>query len=129
MKILLTLYIILTSLNSTAPSAWTKWETTPCYDKIEFRYRHLRAQGARHVFEVQFKNRYERTIYFDYALADAETKEGLDHARRTSLPARRESKSISVFTNTEEFVIVVGQLSFSPYSTDYEACDDKEGKK
>lgn len=123
MKILLTLYMILTSFSSTTPSAWTKWEKTPCYDKIEFRYRHLRAHGERHEFEVQFKNRYENTIYFDYALADAKTKEGLDHARRTSLPARRESKSISVFTNTEEFTIVVGQLSFSPYSTDYEACD------
>lgn len=123
MKALLALYIIFSSFSGMAQPSWTKWEKTPCYNKIEFRYKHVRKYGDRHMFEVQFKNRYEHTIYFDYASADANTKEGLDYARRTSLPARRESKSISVFTNTEEFTIVVGQLSFSPYSTDYEACD------
>ncbi|MBD1433897.1 hypothetical protein H8B06_13750 [Sphingobacterium sp. DN00404] len=125
MKTLLTLYMIICSLSSTVQAEWSNWKKSPCYDKVEYRYRHVRAHGTRQIFEIQFKNRYGRTIYFDYALAGSKQNEDIHHARRTSLPANRESKPIPLFTNSEEFLIEIGQLNFSPYDTEYEECDQE----
>lgn len=124
MKALITLYFILCSFAGIAQQEWTAWKKTPCYNKIEYRYRHLRTHGARHVFEIQFKNRYDSAIFFDYALAGAKQDEDMHHARRASLPVNQISKSVSLFSNSEEFMIEVGRLAFSPYDTDYEECDD-----
>lgn len=127
MKLLLTLYLVVASLGSNLQqSEWTVWKKTPCYNKIDYRYRHLRTHGARHVFEIQFKNQYKRTIFFDYALASSQQDDDMHHARRATLPAGQESKSISLFSNSEEFLIEVGRLAFYPDDTEYEACDNEQ---
>ena len=126
MKTLLFLYAMICSFSNSSISEWTAWKKSPCYQQIEYRYRHVRTQGDREAFEIQFKNGYEQTAYFDYALASTEQEEDIHHPRRTSIAAHRESKPTELFSNSTEFTIEVGRLSFSPYSTDYEACDSNE---
>ena len=109
--------------------SWTVWKQSPCYLKIEYRYRYVKQQGDRHVWLLQFKNNYNKSVYFNYSLAGEQEEEQLYLARRKSITPNRNSDEMEFFTNSESFEIQVSNLSFRQGVTEYEPCDQNKRSK
>jgi len=88
-----------------------EWTSTNCYDNILFKLKKVNNVGKRQLWELQFKNNYNRLVTFNYALTENET-DFLTNKRKT-LEAQSISKPIELYTNTEDFYVLVDQLSFS----------------
>lgn len=103
---------------------WTDWKSSPCYTKIEYRYKYVKQQGERHMWLLQFRNNYTQQVYFNYAIAGDGEEEHMLNAKRKQILPKKESGEIELYTNSRNFNIEVGKLAFHPSSTDYERCDN-----
>ncbi|TXK74938.1 hypothetical protein [Mesonia sp. K4-1] len=107
-------FIFLSSLTfspSIMEDSSQEWTSTNCYDNILFKLKKVNNVGKRQLWELQFKNNYNQLVTFNYALTENET-DFLTNKRKT-LEAQSISKPIELYTNTEDFYVLVDQLSFS----------------
>jgi|SRR5690606_1184613 len=116
--------IVLISCTSfvSAQDAWSTWNKTQCYDNIQFRTRHIKKYGKRHQWEVQFKNNYNRLVVFNYGISESEQELALTTNRKT-LEAGQTSDPISLYTQVENFYILVDMLSFYTDNRVFEPCN------
>ncbi len=105
---------------------WTAWKSSPCYKNIYYRYQHIKQQGDRHVWNIQFKNTYKKQVYFNYALAGELEDDNLKLPRRTFLPSNKEGMKLEFYTNSTNFNIEIGNLSFDRSMSKIKPCDQEK---
>src|SRR5690554_6008771 len=120
-----TITLILLAIFSTtvvAQESWSDWQSTQCYENIEFRTRYIKKYGKRHQWEVQFKNNYDRLVVFNYGVSEDAQELALTTNRKT-LDGGQTSKPIALYTQVENFFILVDMLSFYTDSRNFEPCN------
>lgn len=120
-----TITLILLAIFSTtvvAQESWSDWQPTQCYENIEFRTRYIKKYGKRHQWEVQFKNNYDRLVVFNYGVSEDAQELALTTNRKT-LDGGQTSKPIALYTQVENFYILVDMLSFFVDSRSFEPCN------
>ena len=120
-----TITLILLAIFSTtvvAQESWSDWQSTQCYENIEFRTRYIKKYGKRHQWEVQFKNNYDRLVVFNYGVSEDAQELALTTNRKT-LDGGQTSKPIALYTQVENFYILVDMLSFFVDSRSFEPCN------
>lgn len=108
---------------SQAPEKWMQWQSTNCYENIEYRARYVKTNGSRHEWEIQFRNNYDRLIVFNYGIEEDSQALAITTHRKT-LRTNEVSKPISVYTQKENFLLFTDRLSFSIDGRDWIPCDD-----
>jgi len=88
-----------------------EWISTNCYNNILFKLKKVNNIGKRQLWELQFKNNYNQLVTFNYGFTENET-DFLTNKRKTLAP-HSVSQPIELYTNTEDFYVLVDQLSFS----------------
>lgn len=100
--------------NAQNHTKWQEWQQSACYHKIEFRVKLERTKGKRMEWNIQFRNKYEDPITFNYGITE-DSQDYLTNMRKT-LQAKEVSPPASFFTQTADFYVLLDKLSFSLYN-------------
>lgn len=120
------LFLLATLVNSSFSYAqtegWPEWTPTECYENIEYRARLLKKNGTRYEWQIQFRNFYDRHVFFNYGTQ--ENKEDLPlTTHRKSLRAGEVSTATHIFTNSPGFFLYTDKLSFNMDGSEIYPCD------
>ena len=118
----MTIFMSFSYVNAQSWSDWSKWETTDCFQGVDFRVKSKKMSNGKYEMYVEFKNRYYKDIHFNFAI-----KGGDYHNKnnRISVGASSTKKTYTGASYTSDyFYIYVDKLRFgSDGSQDYSDCD------
>jgi len=119
--------IIFSTATAFSQERWSPWEATYCYEDIHFRTRYVKALGDRHEWEIEFKNRYNRMVVFNYGILEGDDDDEYPvTTHRKTLKAFEICDPVVIYTQAEGFIILVDQLSFYVDSREIVPCEEEE---
>jgi len=98
-----------------------EWTPTNCYQKILYKVEPDGKKGKQMRWKLQFKSNYSQLVTFNYGVTEDENNYLTTH--RKTMKAKEESQEIEIFTESEQFYILVDKLSFKVSGNPLQPCD------
>jgi len=98
-----------------------EWTPTNCYHKILYKVEADGEQGKRKRWKLLFKSNYSQLVTFNYGVTEGENDYLTTH--RKTMRAKEESQEVEIFTDSDQFYILVNKLSFDVSGQPEEPCD------
>jgi hypothetical protein len=113
------------NIYSLITNEWGPWSPDDCFDGIDFRVKKgdYNSYANKWYWYVQFRNRYNKQVYFSYAVDEPGTRPKPDH--RKSMDAENESDSAGfLLYSGGQIHVRIGYIRFgSDDSGSYVTCD------
>ncbi|SHI77235.1 hypothetical protein SAMN04488096_104189 [Mesonia phycicola] len=98
------------------------WYSTNCYEKIQYQLTANGKKGNRFKWIVKFKNNYHQLVTFNYGVTEEENNYLTTH--RKTLQAHEVSENIEIYTESDNFYILVDKLSLHISGQPTEPCEE-----
>jgi len=106
------------------PSEWGEWMNDDCFKGIDYRVQkgEYNSYAGKWNWYVQFRNRYQATVHYNYIVSEPGTRPDPDHRDEMAENSMSDTKLILLY-NSARVHVRVGYIRFgNSYSGNYATC-------